>query len=175
MRPTDRVGVVGIGGLGHMALQFLNKWGCEVWAFTSSDSKRDEALRLGAHHAVSSRDLLQLRKLAGTLDFILVTVNVELNWAALINALAPKGRLHFVGAVLTPVPLTVFSLIGGQKSISGSPVGSPTNIARMLEFCARHNLAPVVEQFPLSRVNDALDHLRAGKARYRLVLENDLG
>jgi alcohol/geraniol dehydrogenase (NADP+) len=174
VKPTEKVGVVGIGGLGHLALQFLNKWGCEVWAFTSSDSKREEALKLGAHHTVSSRDPAQLRKLAGALDFILVTVNVALDWEALLTALAPKGRLHFVGAVPAPVPVTVFSLLGGQKSISGSPVGSPTNMARMLEFCARHGLAPVVEQFPLSRVNEAFEHLRAGKARYRIVLENDI-
>ena len=175
VQPTHRAGVIGIGGLGHMALQFLNKWGCEVVAFTSSDSKREEALKLGAHRTVNSRDSAQMEKLAGSLDFILVTVNVPLDWPVIINALAPKGRLHVVGAVLEPIPVAAFSLIMGQKSISGSPVGSPSTMATMLDFCARHGIAPMVEKFPMSRVNEALEHLRSGKARYRIVLENDLG
>jgi alcohol/geraniol dehydrogenase (NADP+) len=173
VRPTDRVAVVGIGGLGHLALQFLNKWGCEVWAFTSSEAKRQEALSMGAHHVVGSRDSAGLAKLAGTFNFIIVTVNVPLDWKLLLNTLAPNGRLHFVGVVLEPVPMEVASLLTGQRSVSGSPVGNPTNITAMLEFCARHSIAPRTEIFPMSRVNDALDHLRAGKARYRLVLEND--
>ena len=175
VQPTQRAGVIGIGGLGHMALQFLNKWGCEVVAFTSSDSKREEALKLGAHRTVNSRDSAALGKLAGSLDFILVTVNVPLDWSAIVNALAPKGRLHVVGAVLEPIPVGAFSLITGQKAISGSPLGSPSTTRAMLDFCARHGIAPMVEKFPLSRVNEALEHLRAGKARYRIVLENDLG
>lgn len=175
VQPTQRAGVIGIGGLGHMALQFLNKWGCEVVAFTSSDSKREEALKLGAHRTVNSRDSAQLEKLAGSLDFILVTANVPLDWNAIINALKPKGRLHVVGAVLEPIPVSAFSLIMAQKAISGSPLGSPATTGDMLEFCARHGIAPMVEKFPLSRVNEALAHLRAGKARYRIVLENDIG
>jgi len=175
VRPTDRVGVIGIGGLGHLAVQFLNKWGCEVIAFTSTEAKHAEALRLGAHRAVSSKDTDGLKKLAGSLDFILVTANVTLPWDLYLAALAPKGRLHFVGAVLEPVPVAAFSLIFGQKSVSGSPLGSPATTARMIAFCARHGIAPIIEKFPLSRVNDALDRLRSGKARYRVVLENDLG
>jgi alcohol/geraniol dehydrogenase (NADP+) len=173
VKPTDRVGVVGIGGLGHMAIKFLNKWGCEVWAFTSSESKREEAMSLGAHHVVNSRGNGEIERLAGALDFLLVAVNVPLDWKALINTLAPKGRLHFVGAILEPVPIEVFSLLTGQRSISGSPVGNPTNIAAMLDFCARHKIEPITELFPMSQVNDAMDHLRAGKARYRIVLEAD--
>lgn len=174
VKPTDRVGVIGIGGLGHLALQFLNKWGCEVHAFTSSDSKRDEALGLGAHHVVNSRDSPAMNNLQGSLDFVISTVNVPLDWTAIIDTLAPKGRLHIVGAVLEPIPVAAFSLIGGQKSISGSPVGSPSTVSTMLDFCARHTIAPVTESFPMSRVNDAIEHLRSGKARYRVVLENDL-
>jgi uncharacterized zinc-type alcohol dehydrogenase-like protein len=174
VRPTDRVGVVGIGGLGHLAVQFLNKWGCEVVAFTSTEAKHAEALRLGAHRAVSSKDTDGLKQLAGSLDFILVTANVTLPWDLYFGALAPKGRLHFVGAVLEPVPVAAFTLIGGQKSVSGSPLGSPATTARMIAFCARHGIAPIIEKFPLSRVNDALDRLRSGRARYRVVLENDL-
>ena len=174
VRPTHRVGVVGIGGLGHMALQFLSKWGCEVTAFSSSAGKTDEAKALGAHHVVNSRDDAAVAKIAGTLDFILVTVNVPLNWPAYIEALAPKGRLHFVGAVLAPVAVPAMAMIMPQKSLSGSPLGSPATTADMLAFCARHGIAPVTETFPLSKVNDALAHVRAGKARYRVVLQNDL-
>lgn len=174
VRPTHKVGVVGIGGLGHMALKFLDKWGCEVVAFSSSAGKTDEAKTLGADRVVNSKDDKEMAGLKGTLDFILVTANVPLNWPAYLDALAPKGRLHFVGAVLEPVPVPVFPIIMGQKSVSGSPLGSPTTTATLLEFCARHGVGPQVETFPLSKANDALAHLRAGKARYRIVLENDL-
>ena len=174
VQPTDRVGVIGIGGLGHMALQFLAHWGCEVVAFTSSDSKKDEAIKLGAHRVVNSRDPSQLQKIAGSLNFVLSTVNAPMAWDSILGTLAPKGRLHFVGAVLEPVPVPVFSLIMGQRSISGSPLGSPATTAKMLDFCTRHEIKPVIEKFPLSKVNDAIEHLRAGKARYRIVLENDL-
>jgi alcohol/geraniol dehydrogenase (NADP+) len=173
VKPTDRVGVIGIGGLGHMALQFLNKWGCEVTAFTTSDSKRDEAMKMGAHNVINSKDAAQMKKIAGSLDFIISTVNAPMDWNTIIGALSPKGRLHFVGAVLEPIPVAAFSLIGGQKTISGSPLGSPATVKTMLDFSARHGIAPVTEVFPMSRVNDALDHLRAGKARYRIVLEAD--
>jgi alcohol/geraniol dehydrogenase (NADP+) len=171
IRPTDRVGVVGIGGLGHMALQFANAWGCEVTAFTSSESKNQEAKDLGAHHVVPSRDTAAIRALAGKLDLLLVTVNVSLDWPAMMATLAPKGRMHVVGAVLKPIPVMAFDLIGGQKSVSGSPTGAPVTISDMLDFAARHKIAPLVEHFPLTKVNDALAHLAAGKARYRIVLD----
>lgn len=99
------VGVLGIGGLGHLALQFLNKWGCEVYAFTTSNSKRGETLKLGAHQVVNSRDDNQLKKLAGALNFIISTVNAPLPWDAILETLAPKGRLHLVGVVLEPIPV----------------------------------------------------------------------
>jgi uncharacterized zinc-type alcohol dehydrogenase-like protein len=174
VQPTDRVGVVGIGGLGHLAVQFLAKWGCEVVAFSSNPAKAHEAKALGAHEVVDSRDGAAVKKLACRLNFILVTANVALDWDAYFAALAPKGRLHFVGAVLTPVPVAAFTLIGGQKTVAGSPLGSPATTARMLDFCARHQIGAVTEDFPLSRINAALDHLRSGKARYRIVLTNDL-
>jgi uncharacterized zinc-type alcohol dehydrogenase-like protein len=171
--PTSRVGVVGIGGLGHMALRFARAWGCEVTAFTSSPDKAAEALSLGAHRVVSSRDSDAIAAIAGQLDLIIVTANAPLDWDALIAALGPKGRLHIVGAVLEPIPVQAFPLILGQKEVSGSPTGSPTAIARMLDFCARHAIEPMVEMFPMSRVNEALDRLREGKVRYRAVLKND--
>ncbi|MCC9607568.1 NAD(P)-dependent alcohol dehydrogenase [Blastopirellula sp. JC732] len=172
--PTHRIGIIGIGGLGHMALQFANKWGCEVTAFTSSESKREEAMKLGAHHVVNSRDSDAMAKLAGSLDFILSTVNVPLDWPVILSALGPKGKLMMVGAVLEPIPVPAMSLIMAERAIGGSPIGSPATIAKMLEFCARHKIAPQIETFPLSKVNDALAHLKAGKARYRIVLENDI-
>ena len=172
--PTDRVGVVGIGGLGHLALQFLDKWGCDVTAFSSSAGKTDEAKKLGADRVVNSKDDAAMKGLAGTLDFLLVTVNVKLNWDSYFAALAPKGRLHFVGAVPEPVPVTIFPMILGQKSLTASPLGAPATTATMLDFCVRHGISPVTEQFKMTEVNKAIDHLRAGKARYRIVLENDL-
>ncbi|MCO5763379.1 MAG: NAD(P)-dependent alcohol dehydrogenase [Gammaproteobacteria bacterium] len=171
--PTARVGVVGIGGLGHLALKFLRAWGCEITAFTSSESKRAEAMAFGAHRVVSSQDGRALRAIAGSLDLIIDTVNVPLDWKAIMGTLAPKGHLHVVGAVLEPMAIDAMALIGGQRGISGSPIGSPTALTRMLDFAARHRILPQVEHFPMSRVNEALEHLRAGKARYRVVLDAD--
>lgn len=171
VKPTDRVGVIGIGGLGHMALKFCRAWGCEVTAFTSSESKADEARAFGAHHVVSSRDSAAIAALAGTFDLILDTVNASLDWNAYLAALAPRGRLHVVGAVLEPIPVPAFALISGQKSISGSPTGSRSMIDSMLAFAARHDIAPQTEHFPMSRVNEAIEHLREGRARYRIVLD----
>lgn len=170
--PTSRIGIIGIGGLGHMALQFANKWGCEVHAFTTSDNKEAEARRLGAHVIHNTKKDGVLKKIARSLDLIISTINVPLDVPGLLETLAPMGRLHVVGAVLEPLAVPAFGLIMGQKSVSGSPVGSPTAIDRMLEFSARHAVAPVVETFPMSKVNDALEHLRSGKARYRIVLAN---
>jgi uncharacterized zinc-type alcohol dehydrogenase-like protein len=171
VRPTDRVGVIGIGGLGHLAVQFLNKWGCEVTAFSSNPDKSAELARLGAHRVVNSKDSSALKAEAGRFDFILSTVNVPLEWSEYINALAPRGRLHTVGAVLEPMPIGAFPLIMGQRSVSGSPLGSPTTTAKMLEFCARHSIAPIVQEFSLSDVNAALDLLEHGSPRYRIVLK----
>lgn len=173
VKPTDRVGVIGIGGLGHLALQFLKHWGCEVTAFSSNPKKTDEIKKLGATNVVSSTDANAIAKLKGALDFILVTANVPLPWDAILSCLAPAGRLNIVGAVLEPIPVAAFGLISGQKTVSGSPVGSPSTTATMLDFCARHNIAPVVEEFPMSKVNEAMEHLHAGKARYRVVLKAD--
>jgi uncharacterized zinc-type alcohol dehydrogenase-like protein len=172
---TARVGVIGIGGLGHLALQFANKWGCEVHAFTTSDSKEAEARQLGAHHVHNTRTDGVLKPLASSLDLIISTINVPIDVPGLLDTLKPNGRLHVVGAILQPMSVPAFGLIMNQKAIAGSPTGSPTAIDRMLEFCARHSVAPVTEHFPMSKVNDALEHLRSGKARYRIVLTNDIG
>ncbi|MCO7224954.1 NAD(P)-dependent alcohol dehydrogenase [Pleionea sp. CnH1-48] len=171
IKPTDKVAVIGIGGLGHMALQFLNAWGCEVTAFTSSESKRQEAVKLGAHHTLNSRDTDELMAASGRFDYILSTVNVKLDWNLYLSTLSPKGRFHFVGATLEPLDISVFSLIGGQRSVSGSPVGSPAVMRQMLEFAGHHKLAPVVEEYTFDQANEAIAALRKGDARYRIVLK----
>ncbi len=171
VKPTSKVGVIGIGGLGHMALQFLNAWGCEVTAFSSSASKTKEAMDMGAHNVINSTNEHELQSAAGQFDFILSTVNVTLDWEAYISTLSPKGRLHFVGATLEPLNIGVFSLMGGQKSVSSSPVGSPETIKKMLEFAALHRIEPVTEYFSFDQVNQAIERLREGKAHYRIVLK----
>lgn len=170
--PTDRVGVIGIGGLGHMALGFLRAWGCEVTAFSTSPDKEKEARAMGAHRFVNSRDSKVMGSLKGYFNLILNTVNVDLNWNAYLSLLKPKGKLHIVGAG-PKVSTDIFPLISSQLSLGGSPVGSPATIRMMLEFVARHNIKPITEEFPMSKVNEAMDRLHSGKVRYRIVLKND--
>ena len=170
---TARVGVIGIGGLGHLALQFANNWGCEVHAFTTSDNKEIEAKTLGAHFVHNTKKPDALKKLAGKLDLIISTINAPQDIAGLLDTLAVKGKLHVVGAVLEPMEVPAFGLITGQKSVAGSAAGSPTTLDYMLEFSARHKITPIVESFPMSKINDAFDRLRSGKARYRIVLVNE--
>jgi uncharacterized zinc-type alcohol dehydrogenase-like protein len=172
-KPTSRVGIIGIGGLGHMAVKFAAAYGCEVTAFTSSESKFEEAKGFGANHIVTTRDSAAIKKLAGSFDLLISTVNVPLDWDAIIGTLAPNGRLHVVGAVLEPIPVAAFSLILGQRSVSGSPTGAPVSIASMLDFAARHNITPQTEHFPMSQINEAFARLESGKARYRIVLDAD--
>jgi uncharacterized zinc-type alcohol dehydrogenase-like protein len=172
-KPTDRVGIIGIGGLGHMAVKFAAAYGCDVTAFTSSESKFDEARSFGANHVISSKDSAAITKLAGSFDLLISTVNVNLDWDAIIGTLAPNGRLNVVGAVVEPIPVSAFSLILQQRSVSGSPTGSPVAIETMLDFAARHNVAPQTEHFPMSKINDAFARLESGKARYRIVLDAD--
>jgi uncharacterized zinc-type alcohol dehydrogenase-like protein len=173
LRPVDRAGVVGIGGLGHLALQYLRAWGCEVTAFTSRAGKTRDLESMGAHRVVASTDERALADMTGSLDLLLVTTSAALDWPRFITTLAPRGHLHFVGAVLEPLNIGAFSLIAGQKSVSGSPFGRISTLRHMLDFSERHKIAPIVEHFPMSRVNDALDHLHSGKARYRVVLDAD--
>jgi uncharacterized zinc-type alcohol dehydrogenase-like protein len=169
--PTASVGVIGIGGLGHMALKFMRAWGCHVTAFTSSESKHQEAVEMGAHDTVNSRDPDAIMAAAGRFDLLLSTVNVNLDWNAYLNTLKPRGRLHLLGVVMDPLDLDVVPLLFGQRSVSSSPVGSPGTIAKMIDFAARHTIKPITEHFNLNQVNEALDHLRSGKARYRIVLD----
>ena len=172
LKPTDSVGVIGIGGLGHLAIKFLKHWGCDVIAFSSNPSKKDEILSMGANKVINSKDSEELKSVSGKLKFILNTTNVSLDWDSYLTALSPKGKLHTVGAVLEPMEIPAFSLIMGDKSVGGSPIGSPEIIRIMLDFCNRHNIYPNVEEFPMEEVNEAIEHLEQGKARYRIVLKN---
>ncbi len=172
-KPTDRVGIIGIGGLGHMAVKFAAAYGCDVTAFTSSERKFDEARGFGANHVLTTKDSAAIKKLSGSFDLLISTVNVKLDWDALIGTLAPNGRLHIVGAVLEPIPVAAFSLIMRQRSISGSPTASPVTIETMLDFASRHHISPRTEHFPMSQINEAFARLESGQANYRIVLDAD--
>lgn len=166
--PTAHVAVIGIGGLGHIALQFARAWGCEVTAITTNLSKTEEAKRFGAHQVVS---IDQLSNLAGKFDLIINTVNHSLDWAAVMASLAPLGRLHQLGAVIEPIQVGAFDLIMARRSITGSPTSSPASLLKMVDFCVRHNIRPQVEHLPINRVNEAVERLQRGDVRYRFVLD----
>src|SRR4051794_23245821 len=172
-RPTSRVGIVGIGGLGHMAVKFAAAYGCEVTAFTSSEGKFDEARKFGAHRVVSSRDPDAIKELAGVFDLLLVTVHVPLDWDALVASPASNGRLHLVGFRVGPLPPPGVPPLLGQGGLPRPPVRPPVGIGTMLEFAARHDITPQTEHFPMTRINEAFERLEAGKARYRIVLDVD--
>ncbi len=175
VQPTDHVGIFGIGGLGHLAVKFAKAWGCEVTAFTHSSSKGEDSKRFGADHVVSNLDGEALRALPKKLDSLLVTATVPLDWSALLSTLNLKGHVHVLGYASNPFSATAAELIGGSLSVSGSSTGTPTTMTKMLEFSARHRIAPEVEHFPMSKVNEAISYLEAGKPRYRLVLDADFG
>lgn len=129
-------------------------------------------MEMGATQVVDSRNPEELAKIAGSLNFILNTTNVTLDWNSYLTALAPRGKFHNVGAVLEPMAFSAFSLVMGEKSVAGSPLGSPALTRTMLEFCVRHDIYPITEEFPMSQVNEAMEHLESGKARFRIVLKN---
>jgi uncharacterized zinc-type alcohol dehydrogenase-like protein len=166
--PTSKVAVIGVGGLGHLALQFCRAWGCEVVALTTSPAKGEEARRLGAHEVVALADLPSQ---AGRFDLIINTVNQPLDWTAVVGALAPLGRLHLLGAVLAPLPVNAFDLIMTRRAITGSPTSSPASLRKMVEFCARHGIQPVVEHLPMGEINEAIRRLKQGDVRFRFVLD----
>ena len=172
IKSTDHVAVVGIGGLGHMAIKFLDSWGCEVTAISTNPEKEREAQEFGADHFINTKNVDALKPYLNRFDMVMVTANVDLNWDSYIKTLRPGGRLHIVGAA-SEVNAAIFPLISGEKSIGGSPIGGPADILKMLDFCNRHGIEPVIEEFPISDVNEAIAHLAAGKARYRIVLRND--
>ena len=172
VRPSSRVGIVGIGGLGHMGLQFAKAFGAEVTAFSTSKDKETEAKDFGAHHFVNTRDTGALKKLAGSFDFLLSTVSADQDWQGYVNALRPKGMLCLVGASPSPIQIQAFSLLSGQKSVSGSPSGSPRDLQEMLDVAARHGVKARTERFPMAKANDAVAKVKKNQVRYRAVLAN---
>lgn len=167
-----KVGVIGIGGLGHLALQFVRAFGCEVTAFSSSENKEAEAKKFGAHHFVLSSDKKQMKNATASLDVILSTVSADIDWQSYFNILRPKGKIIVLGASPSPIAVPPFVLIGGQKSIVGSAIGGRAMISEMLEFAARHQIKAQTETMPMSEANAALDKVRKNQARYRMVLTN---
>ena len=170
VKPTDRVAVVGIGGLGHLAVQYLAKWGCDVTAISSTHDKDEQAHGFGARQFIATRDTDELKKAAGSFDFIISTVSADLPWDEYMQALRPQGKLCVVGIPQKPIAVVSWNLIGGERSLVGGQPGSLDDTRKMLEFTARHGIKPMVELFPMSEANAALDHTRQGKARFRSVL-----
>jgi uncharacterized zinc-type alcohol dehydrogenase-like protein len=173
VHPSHRVGVVGVGGIGHLAIRFLRASGCEVVAFVRDDAQADDARALGAHRVVRSDVGSRGYRATGPLDVILIATAARLPLERLVETLAPQGRLHWLGMACEPVALVPASLIGRALTWSGSPLGRPDELLRMMSFCARHAIAPVVERLPMSRIDRAFDRLAAGRARYRIVLERE--
>ncbi|HYA32381.1 MAG TPA: NAD(P)-dependent alcohol dehydrogenase [Candidatus Bathyarchaeia archaeon] len=177
VRPHHHVGVVGIGGLGHLTLQFAHAMGCEVTAFSTSPGKREEAASFGADHFVVSRDPAQMRAVANNLDFIVATASAALPWTNYLEALRPNGTLALVslpfrdeGDVVS-VPASL--LVTGQKSVRGSMTGGRAITQEVLAFAARHNIAAKTEIFAFAHVDDGVARVRSHAARYRVVLEHD--
>ncbi|ENU79192.1 hypothetical protein F975_02966 [Acinetobacter sp. ANC 3789] len=173
IQAIHHVGVIGIGGLGHMAIKLLKAWGCEITAFTSNLDKADELKAMGADHVVNSRDSAALKAQKGKFDLLLSTVNVTLDWTSYLHTLAPNGSVHLLGIPLEPIATPANLLISGAKSITGSPTGSPAALRTLLNFAARKNIAPQIELFPMSQINDAIARLHSGQVRYRVVLKAD--
>ena len=140
VNPSSRVGIIGIGGLGHLAIQFARAFGAEVTAFSTSAAKEEEARALGAHHFVNSRESKAMKEVAGTLDLILSTANADQDWGVYIQALRPTGTLCFVGVPPSPVSVHAFPLICGLRSISGNPTAARTGMREMLDVAARHGV-----------------------------------
>jgi alcohol/geraniol dehydrogenase (NADP+) len=172
VNPSSRVGVVGIGGLGHLAIQFAHVFGAEVVAFSSSASKEQEARELGAHHFVNSRETKAMREVAGALDLILSTVNADQEWGAYIQALRPTGTLCFLGVPPSPISMQAFPLIAGVRSVTGNPTGSPYRLHEMLDVAARHGVKAKTERFAMAEANEAIERVKKNKVRYRAVLAN---
>jgi uncharacterized zinc-type alcohol dehydrogenase-like protein len=172
VNPSSRVGIVGIGGLGHMAIQFARVFGAHVTAFSTSAGKEEEARTLGAQNFVNSRESKAMREVAGSMDFVLSTINADQDWGVYLQTLRPTGTLCFVGVPPSPVSVHAFPLISGLRSISGNPTGSPYRIKEMLDVAARHGVQAKTEAFPLSQANAAIDKVKKSKVRFRAVLVN---
>ena len=170
-KPGDRVGVVGLGGLGHMGVKLAAAMGAEVTVFSTSPAKEDDARRLGARGFVATRDPAVFEPLKGRFDLILDTVSAPHAYDPYLEALRPYGAMVLVGAPPTPTPLPAFPLIMGNRRLAGSLIGGIRETQEMLDFCGAHRIAADVEVIPIQQINAAYERLLAGDVRYRFVID----
>jgi uncharacterized zinc-type alcohol dehydrogenase-like protein len=166
-----KVGVVGLGGLGHMAVKFAHAFGSQVVVFTTSPSKKEDALRLGADEVVVSTDDNQIKKHIRSFDFIIDTISAEHDINTYIQLLRRDGNITLVGAPPKPLAVSAFNLISGRCSLSGSPIGSIAETQEMLDFCGKHNITADVEVIPIQMVNKAYDRLLKSDVKYRFSID----
>ena len=166
-----KVGVVGLGGLGHMGVKFAHAFGAHVVVFTTSPNKKEDALRLGADEVVVSRNADEMQQHAGSFDFILDTVSAKHDINAYLNLLRPDGNVTLVGAPPNPLEIPPFSLIMGRRSLSGSIIGGIAETQEMLDFCGEHNITADVEVIPIQKVNEAYERLLNSDVKYRFVID----
>ena len=166
-----KVGVVGLGGLGHMAVRFAHALGAHVVVFTTSPNKKDDALRLGADEVVLSHNANEMQKHAGSIDFILDAVSADHDINAYLNLLALDGNLTIVGAPPRPLGVSAFSLIFGNRSFSGSNIGGIPQTQEMLDFCGEHKITADVEVIPIQQVNEAYERLLKSDVKYRFSID----
>ena len=166
-----KVGVIGLGGLGHMAVKFAHALGAHVVVFTSSPNKKEDALRLGADDVVVSRDTDQMKKHAGSFDFILDAVSAEHDINAYIQLLRRDGNITLVGAPDKPLAVSAMGLLFGRRSLSGSLIGGIAETQEMLDFCGKHNITADVEIIPIQKVNEAYDRLLRSDVKYRFSID----
>ena len=166
-----KVGVVGLGGLGHMGVKFAHALGAHVVVFTTSPSKQEDALRLGADEVVISSNANEMQRHMGSFDFILDAVSADHDINAYLNLLAPDGNLTLVGAPEKPLAVAAFNLLFGRRSLSGSPIGGIPETQEMLDFCGEHNITADVEVIPIQKVNEAYERLLKSDVKYRFVID----
>ncbi len=166
-----KVGVVGLGGLGHMGVKFAHAMGAHVVVFTTSPSKKEDALRLGADEVVISRNSDEMNKHVGSFDFILDAVSANHDIDSYINLLARDGNLTLVGAPEKPLAVSAFALIMGRKSLSGSAIGGIAETQEMLDFCGQHKITSDVEVIPIQKVNEAYERLLRSDVKYRFSMD----
>jgi alcohol dehydrogenase (NADP+) len=166
-----KVGIVGLGGLGHMGVKFAHALGAHVVVFSTSPNKKEDALRLGADELVISRNADEMQKHAGSFDFILDAVSAEHDINAYINLLRRDGNLTLVGVAEKPLAVSAFGLILGRRSLSGSPIGGIRETQEMLDFCGQHNITADVEVIPIQKVNEAYERLLKSDVKYRFSID----
>ncbi|MEW6721103.1 MAG: NAD(P)-dependent alcohol dehydrogenase [Thermodesulfobacteriota bacterium] len=166
-----KAGVVGLGGLGHMGVKFAHAFGAHVVVFTTSPGKKEDALRLGADEVVLSRNADEMKKHAGSFDFILDAVSAEHDINAYINLLRRDGNITLVGAPEKPLPVGAFGLLFGRRSLSGSLIGGIPETQEMLDFCGAHNITSDVEVIPIQKVNEAYERLLKSDVKYRFSID----